>query len=442
MHIKSLFIIIVVLVLNGCLSSPGLVNLKQEDLIGHGVLTGIFVSNGWVADTGDVEIDGVKYKDAIKDGKILVKLPPGKYTLEKVSFHNYALMGYSTINRDFEIKSGHVTNLGRSFAYYKKASDKQYRLFFIKNTEETREWLKNNQAEIYPRIAKQELVYPEGNYISGNDLNNLRKMVAFSEIEKSKDRSIKIVSGQLGTLGRVVRNKSNQITDIWIIPTNTLNNIEFCSENRTRFACLIPDSSSLDLVSGLNYGRTKVDREKAPINSKNVKVVLYGDNVITLIDETINLYTSKDNGRTFVQDSRFKLSKPLEHFNHLEIHKYDSGFYLTVFSHNSEDRRMLYAPNRKSSGLDSIPLPDNNNPRDLYEANNHLLMGPYPGAMSSEVYIKKLDSHVWSTVTIPSGSCYKLFVVNAQKDHLKVKCGTGKSTYYLSLDGGLNWKSI
>lgn len=452
--VRNIGLLMLIISLLGCSIGMKKVELKPSDLEGKGLLVARINSSNfskkfsYVSFGGDVYLNDKKYSKALYYHYLVMPLDPGQYNFEKIGDitglsmpGTYMMKSYSNlpINRTFTIKPGRITNLGYIVAHYTNVSEERYKIYTIDNSKHMAAYLRKEQAAAYNSLHNKSILLATGKYLSSSDLIVLRKNIALQSANRVEFKDKQIVSGALGVVARIYRNTNNQISRVTLIETETFDAVDYCSENKFQYACIISEGENIQMLIGRFNGKPRF--KSLPKGVEKAKLHVFGKHNILIIDDSFNLYVSKDNGKSFSVNSSFKLPEPEAYMNYAKIYRGKKGFYIEA---RKENGRLIYKSHDNNVNFKLLSIPKGIKPDDIYETKKGIVMGPIPGiAISSEVYYLSNGSNVWSEVKIPSTLCMYIDILNYNTGKLKMECGGQYAKHhYLSKDGGVTWSKL
>lgn len=398
----------------------------------------------------NAKINGQLHKNAVRGGKIMVQLPPGDYQLESISKSSEStgslglgveLTTYSRvahpIKAAFSIKQGQVTNLGAIVVAYEDEG-RVLKSQFVDNSKDARTLLKRQYPKLYQSLSRERFALADEHYLSDAELFDLRKQMVLA-LPKSRLGGA-YATADLGTIAKLGRNRKGELLGVDIIETGTLNNIWNCATFNHRFACVIDAEQGRLLIQ---EGRELVERTINPLASI-VRLFLADQSTVVLVTEKMHILTSTNNAKSWHTYSDFVWDKPLKPNTFLPpayLRSYDLRFNLGRKGYYLYPRRgdkALFYWSYGSTQPTKIPFPEKEDElQGLVETAKGLYTKPALTLLANgTAHFLANGSNQWREISIPSGSCSDLKVLDYERDKIAARC----SVIMISSDSAKTWR--
>lgn len=457
-YLRLITFLSALMALAACVSTD--YKVKAEDMQTKGLLIGTLVkkdssfkeSNSQLSVYGiaNAKINGQVHENAVRGGKIMLQLPPGDYQLEGISNTSSSTgsigMGVTLttlssvdhpIKARFSIKQGQVTNLGAIVVAYED-DGRMLKAFFVDDSREAQEALSSEHPKIYQSLSNSQFALADEKYLSDAELTDLRKqmVLALPDSQLVADYA----HTNLGTIGKLVKNRKGEVVSVEIIETGTLKNIWNCAVLNHRFGCVV-DAKKGRLV--ITEGKDIVERTIKP-EDIIVKIYLVGKNTVGLVTEKMHILTSIDNAKswhTYTDSAWTKPLKPNAFLPPRYLRSYEIGLSLGrdryyLYS-QKEDKTLLYW-NYGSTKATRIFFPGQESKfSGLIETAKGLYTDPALTLFGDgTLYFSPHDSTQWRASSIPSGACRELKVLDYDQDKIAALC----SAIMISSDSAQSWR--
>lgn len=472
--------------LGGCANMA--VSVKVPDTIGqNGVLVGQ-LGAGAIAERNELQPKiskgtekPVLYQDAVKNNIVTMPLEPGDYTLERVQYSynmgNSTVTQWFPLNLKFRIKAGEVTNLGLLAMVPNPLDKERFGVRVLDNSADMEQHLQKNYVSLYQSLSDKTVhTVTDGmpdkySAVVGMDkLDEVRRQLVLSELAPGKSgdkfmRDLKqgrfnmhyktptsenYVMTALGSMGKIERDAGGKITDVKILPTNTLEDLDKCTANGERALCLLEQTKAKGVFSSgaaktkkyLLAQGDKIEAGQVDVDVFEKSIWLPGKNQITYADEYMNIFTSLDNGHTWSSYKDAAQKQPIEYGSGSEKISYvegKDGYYIYSRNLNVPDRRIVYSPFGKTD-FSHLAFPGTSDAlSQLYETDAGLYASSINSGFTTTIvlFFKPAGSQAWQkTGEVPKGCTLQLPRWSAGIN-LKALCNGKEMT--ASADAGRSW---
>ena len=434
------------------------------------------------------EINGTTYERALRNGFLVLTLPPGEYHLTNLNFattgpgitswlSNLSQSSWTTYPLDikFSIERGRATYLGKLYLYAPKRRSNKYAVVAVDNAQGMVDYLKSKHAQVYASLSSPEFLLGPQEYLDAAQLTTLRRMIAARKVHdmsellvsagatRSNDwqaraiagselmelawegdmtRTVQHVGGQLGALARVGTSASGKM-DLFPIESGTLAGLDWCTFDQDRGVCPLPEPNYL-LVRG-----STVTHQPWPTGSaKPALLRVFGRNGIVAVDRNGLVWISLDDGATWKSHSWLALKEPMrvneydttEPYSPVGFRRGKQGFYLYSRT-DLKQESLLYVP-YAGDGVRHIGLPsDARRVRGVIEAPGRgLLVAAHRSSLfgNDVVYFMAAGGQTWIKREIPAEFCPH-FLPEQSGASLRVVCTQGQ---FRSVDLGETWSRL
>ncbi len=434
------------------------------------------------------EINGTTYARALRDGFLVLTLPPGEYRMTNLnhgtsvasftswlgSFSQTATTAYP-LDIKFTIERGRATYLGKLYLYAPKRSNGKYAVVAVDDSKSMIAYLQEKHAELYASLISPELLAGPQEYLDGSQLATMRKAIAARKVRdmsallvsagasKSDDwqaraiasrelmelawegdmtRSVQHVGGQLGTLARLVPSVGGKM-DLTPVESGTLAGLDWCTFDQERGICPLPDSSYL-----LVRGSAVIQKPWPAGGAKPALLRVFGRNGIVAVDQTGRVWISLDDGSTWKSHTWLALKEPMrvneydtsEPYSPVGFRRGKQGFYL--YSRADLKQAALLYVSYAGDGVRPIDLPaDARRVRGVIESPGRgLLVAAHPSGLAANemVYFMPLGEQTWVKREIPAQFCPH-FLPEQSGASLRLVCSQGQ---FRSVDLGKTWNKL
>jgi hypothetical protein len=423
-------------------------DVKPEVLSDHGLLVGVIaarsMSNTAVEQLGfslaAVDIDGVRYTDAVQGNYLVLPLKPGDYTLQ--SLHIYRSLDDRTGTRyplayKFQIVKGQATNLGAMALVRQEGKDKEGRYWKVRvdNTDDMAAYLQRQHPQVAANLRPAKPVLAgEAKYADGKMIELVRRDIARHSWIFSEDPTLaQYVGDELGTIVKLLRNSQGKIAAFDVLDSGTTTAMLSCSGHDQRFVCSSAEPA-LYFVEG-----TSVKRRPLPFQAKHVWVHTFAPRGLVLVDERMTVYSSRDDGATWSKYVWYPRKEPLHHLASIKFANGKNGYYAySTFTADPLAPQIIYYDHARGT-YRAIDTPKTNAFQRLIETPQGLLLGPHNFERKdtrATLYFQSAGRSDWQARTLPGNRCGLLHRADERMSKLNVFCD-GK--LYESVDAGNAW---
>jgi hypothetical protein len=434
------------------------------------------------------EINGTTYERALRNGFLVLTLPPGEYRMTNLnhgtstasftswlgSFSQSATTAYP-LDIKFTIERGRATYLGKLYLYAPKRQSNNYAVVAVDDAKGMVDYLKAKYPQLYASLSSPELLPGPQEYVDPAQLTMLRKAIASRKVRdmsallvsagatKSDDwqaraiasrelmelawegdmtRTVQHVGGQLGALARLTPNPSGKV-DLVPVDSGTLTGLDWCTFDQDRGICPLPESNFL-----LVRGSTAAQKPWPAGSAKPALLRVFGRSGIVAVDQNGLVWISLDDGATWKSHSWLALKEPMrvneydtsEPYSPVGFRRGKHGFYL--YSRIDLKQESLLYVAYAGDGVRRIDLPAGaRRVRGVIESPGQgLLVAAHPsGLLTNEmVYFMPASRQSWLKREIPAEFCPH-FLPEQSGASLRLVCSQGQ---FRSVDLGKTWNKL
>ena len=455
------------ILLTGCATK----SFPTPEVIGSdGLAIGQVLTVDYLRGVNTPVINGKPYTEALSQGYFLIALKPGQYSLDSFvgsAFDSHvANTTYSTnytypINRKFTIEAGKATNLGLFLIQSRNtgtdANSNKYSIFLADNSREMTTFLRETKPKLYDSLTQKQLLLTPGHYFNRAQITSLRSYIASRKINsadwKREFGNNAYVTGPAGTMAHVIRDSAGAITKFQVLETNTLADLSACTSTPRHIACLISTTEYITVKDD------KVALHNLPSGVVGNSLLAFSDTGLTVVDLSMNIYTSFDNGSTWKKSGIATLPLPIESKYKIADPKHEFSFYTTPNGHyistqgtslyfgyaKPVENHLVYMDYRTST-YHQILLPEPvKKYHQSYKANAGLYFLPEIVLFSpTQIYFLPKDKDTFEVRTLPQPGCDAPDFPDISGNWLQLKCRdrSGPQQFWESKNGGLKWSQI
>ncbi len=435
------------------------------------------------------QINGTTYERALRDGFLVLTLPPGEYQLTDLNggttgpsiagwlsaFSQTSVTAAYPLDITFRVARGRATYLGKLYLYAPRPDSKEFAVVTVDDAKGMADYLKANHAALYASLSSPALLPAPQEYAEAAQLAKLRKILATRKVremsallvgagstrsddwqaqaiarsellelawEGDMTRTVEHVGGQLGTLARVGPGASGKL-ELAPIESGTLASLDWCTFDRNRGVCPLPGSSYL-----LVRGSTATHKAWPAGGAKPALMRVFGSNGIVAVDQNARIWISLDDGATWKSHAWLALERPMrvneydssEPYSPVGFRRGKQGFYLYSRA-DLKSESLLYVPYAGES-VRRIELPsDARRVRGVVESPGQglLVAAHSSGLVASEmVFYLAGGAQTWVKHRIPAELCPN-FLPEQSGASLRVVCAQGQ---FRSVDLGKTWNRL
>src|SRR5262245_3921644 len=455
-----ILLVLTVLVAGACATTPQQQQLRAVErqtkasevtpdvLSEHGLLVGVIaaksVSNSAIEQIGfslaAVDIDGVRYNNAVRENYLVLALKPGDYTLE--ALHIYRNLDDRSGTRyplgyKFQIVKGQATNLGAMALVRQEGKDKEGRYWKVRidNTEDMTAHLQR----YYPQVAanlrpSKPVLAPDGKYADSKMIEAVRRDIGRQAWIFSEDPFLVQYAGdELGTIVKLLRTTQGKVAALDVLDTGTTAAMHSCSGHDQRFVCSSAEPALYFVEGG------SVKKRPLPFPAKHVWVHTFAPRGLVLVDEHMTVYSSRDDGATWSKYVWHPRKEPLHPIASIKFANGRNGYYVySTFSADPLAPQIIYYDNDRGT-YRAIDIPKSNSWHRLIETSQGLLLGPHNFDRKdtrATLYFQAAGRTDWQPRPLPGNRCVLLARAEERTGKLSVFCD---SKFYESTDGGSAW---
>jgi hypothetical protein len=432
---------------------PGERNVKAPEvrpdvLSDHGLLVAVVAGKG-VANTtfeqlgfslAAVEIDNIRYNDAVQGNYLVLPLKPGDYTLQ--ALHVYRSLDDRAGTRyplgfKFQIVKGQATNLGAIALVRQQAKEKEGYFWKVRidNTDDMAAYLHKQYPQVATNLRPAKPVLAgEAKYADSKLIETVRRDLARQAWLSSDDPNlVQYVGDEVGTIVRLLRNTQGKVAAFDVLDSGTTAAMLSCSGHDQRFVCSSAEPA-LYFVEGGN-----VKKRPLPLPVKHVWVHTFPPRGLVLVDERMNVYSSRDDGATWSKYVWYSRKEPLHHLASIKFANGKNGYYVySTFTADPLAPQVIYYDHARAT-YRAIDIPKTNAWHRLIETPQGLLLGPHNLERKdtrSTVYFQPAGRSDWQARALPGNRCVLLHRADERNGKLNVYCD---SKLYESVDAGNAW---
>jgi hypothetical protein len=346
-----------------------------------------------------------------------------------------------SVGKDFEIKPGHVTNLGRLLLVMDSKNMGRYLIISIDNTKQIMKHLMANRPDIYGSLAPEKFI-TSGKFIDKETLITLRNQFAAAALKTQlgitkRTANNYIVHGGLGTMMDVGFDvKQKKVKHKTILETNTYDSINNCRSKVAVTAC-ITESNAQQIV--YVYDGKSLTKSSMPVGIHYSKIYVEEDKGVIFISDDLSIMRSKDLGNTWHHNDDFRVKIDLP--TTLKTTTVDDGVYIYT---NKSSRVLYYSV--PTGEFSSLPNADNiETVSEVLPTSKGIYLMPDNSTFTdSKLLLLSPDSDNWKVRDIDTNGCHKIKALDNNKgEHLEIECISGlKKRMLESKDAGMTWIEI
>jgi hypothetical protein len=435
------------------------------------------------------QINGITYERALRDGFLVLTLPPGEYRLTNLNggttgpsiagwlnaFSQTSAASAYPLDIKFSIERGRATYLGKLYLYAPRPDSKEFAVVSGDDTKGMVDYLKANHAALYASLSSPALLAGSQEQADAAQLAKLRKILVTRKVremstllvgsgstrsddwqaqaisrsellelawEGDMTRSFEHVGGQFGALARVSSNAGGKL-ELSPIESGTLADLDWCTFDRDRGVCPLPGSGYL-----LVRGSTATHKAWPAGSAKPALLRVFGSNGIVAVDQSARVWISLDDGATWKSHAWLALDKPMrvndydasEPYSPIGFRRGKQGFYLYSRA-DLKPESLLYVP-YAGEGVRHIALPsDARRVRGVVESPGRgLLVAAHSSGLAANEMMFYLagGAQAWVKHKIPAEFCPH-FLPDQSGTSLRVVCRQGQ---FRSVDLGKTWNRL
>lgn len=464
---KVILCVLYSILLTACQSS---ITIIPDSVSGNGLVVADVAGYGLDELTGaDPVINGKTYIGGIRNGKLLLELSPGEYTLEHLNAVLDFVGGYRSytttyinypVKRKFRVEAGKATNLGT--LYYYNAPIQQYNYvlqnnrnatgftlestnqhFLLQNLDNSssmRSYLRDNRPDLYKSLQGNKIRLEQGDYLR-KDISTVQNAAASYSLSKKfirKEKIGKYVGGAAGSIGLVGYSNGYPVIT-GVIKTDEVMDFSQCNGHFDRLICMLSRREYLSVFNN------KVSRHKVPGNVE-MNSAYITDRATILVDDYFNIYTKLHSGKKWYRYTKAKTQHAVpkdsyapDAINAFRFSPELNGFYIYAYKQDASEFPVIFTDYRSFS-MKKVDVPKsieniiaiNDTERGTYAGLTDTLMS------NSELFFKPVNAQAWKRLEIPSESCKDIRFMDEAGLKMEVTC-TAKKLKYMSLDGGNTW---
>ena len=186
-----------------------------------------------------------------------------------------------------------------------------------------------------------------------------------------------------------------------------------------------------------------------PAKTEKQILFLYGRKSVVILDEFYNLYVSRDGGKTFKENSKFKLkdaitgSYGIVYSDFAKFYRGKKGFYIID---KEDEARILFHEYKDTGKFVAFPKLDEEIRGRIYETAQGVVLFDVGYANATEVFHMLNGSKKWTKSIIPKNLCRNIKLTDYKKGKFHVECApghlSGGAEDYESYDSGATWKKL
>jgi hypothetical protein len=385
-----------------------------------------------------VQIDNVYYSNAVRNNYLVLPLKPGEYTLNSLYVYRDSEDRTETrypLGYKFRVVSHQATNLGLIALAPVADQEKRYLKVLVDNNADMTAYLRAR----YPKLAAElrptaPVLTGDTKFADANLLEALRGDIARSAWHYTEDPNIAhYVGGEAGTIAKLLRNTQGKVAAIDVLDTRTTTAMLSCSGHDQRFVCSSAEPALYFVEDD------KVEKRALPVPAKHVWVHTFAPRGLVLVDESMNVYSSTDNGATWLKYVWFQRKEPLHPFARVRFANGRNGYYVyATFAVDPLAPEVIYSEFARTA-YRKVDIPKMKNWQRLIETSEGILVGPQNTDSKSDnatLYFRPSRQTEWQARPLPGPRCFGLQRENESTEALRVFCN---SKFYASTDGGRTW---
>lgn len=415
-------------------------------------------------------VNGTRYDYAIRDGILVLPLPPGDYTLDALSSVSEGTAMPTAvglmipisrtsypIQRRFTIQHGRATYLGQAFISPEDPQETRFRTVWIDNSREAVDYLRALHPRLFASLSSPDFLVAQGNYLPISQLTELRRRVVANQQIKLKTaisffdqraglpefmfrdtlrmwegyvvRKPTYIAGNIGTLAYLRPDSADG--NYSLLDTRSSADLRHCGFDGHRAVCRLSDSAYLVAQGGVITHRILPGTIRAntmrPFGSSGILVVDHSGGIhVTSDGSNWRHYSGLANGSSYASGSR----------GDFIFRKGPSGVYALHRPHWDSPTGLVLC---NEHSCDPIVLPsDIKRIHGVFEGKRGLLIGPVSTGMfaKASMYMRRNPGAVWEKIPLSKDDCSELIAGDEQGSVLQLGCFGALR----SVDGGLTWQ--
>jgi hypothetical protein len=397
-----------------------------------------------------------KYVGGLRGSTMIIPLRPGEYTLralDETTGSNSVSTPYSTIStryyrlypvdKKFTIESGRATNIGMIVFESNTKLPAPISPVYVDNSEELKTYLLDRHPKMFASLKSQDFIRDVDGPLPRKDLQKLRAQLvarrAASKEWQTEHATDEIVTSAIGAIARVHRDKRGVLKLDKLYDPGTVTDLSRCGISGRRAACVLAPDTFLLLNNDV------IAKPKAPPGVNINSATVFGKSGILLVDDHMRIHTSRDNGATWTAFEGVVKEEPVERrsydpidMNSFGIHLGKAGYYVFERHADADEAPLIYG-DYESGKHRVIRFPDTvENVTVIKEIKTGLFVGP-ANTLFADDSMHFLDAKTgqWSMIEIPTSSCSEMVVVDAEGNHIEVRCGA--DDVRVTPDRGKTW---
>lgn len=458
---RNIAVILSLLACGGCAAPIVMV----PDAIGsRGLLLGeVCRLDGEPVPYGDPFIDkgdtGKQYLGGMRQEYLTVPLAPGQYSIRHLNEMVYSSNIYSRYNIypirvGVDIVAGQATSIGLLLLDPKPQgplpagtaasgySSTPYRVVALDNSTEMAMLLKDSRPQLFRSLRADQPMAASKAGSAPEMIAQARRTIISNRFEQQLRQGrapTEYVTGCAGTVGRMTVGSNGQAA-FKTLETRTLANLSSCNAANERLACLISREKYISVIGD------RVTHEQLPagVNANSLHAV--SNDRLVLVDDSMNVYSSTDNGASWSKYSGAAFAEPLgrdfraDPKHRFGVHVGAKNFYIFGREMNEDHTRVLRGDYRTGE-LVNLNIPKASYLSSIRETQAGLFVAPtWTFFAKGKVQFLASGSNAWQQIQTPSAGCYDLAFADDSGLNLQLLCET--DTVWSSKDSGASWQRM
>jgi hypothetical protein len=456
--------ILVVLALLACAGCAAPMVIVPDAIGSRGLLVGeVCRIDGEAVPYADPFIDkgdtGKQYLFGMRQEYLTVPLAPGQYSIRHLNEMVYSSNIYTRYNIypigvGADIVAGQATSIGLLLLDPKPPaalpagtatagySSPRYRVVALDNSTEMAMLLRDSRPQLFQSLRADQPMAASKASASSESIAQARKTIISNRFERDLRQGrapSEYVTGCAGTVGRMTVGHNGQAA-FKTLETHTLANLSACNAAGERLVCLISRDKYVSVTGD------RVTQEQLPTGMNANSLHAVSNDRLVLIDDSMNVYSSSDNGATWSKSTgaafaeplgRDSLADPKQRFG---VHLGAQSFYLFGREMDEAHTRVLRGDYRTGE-LVNLNVPKAEYLSSIRETQAGLFVAPrWAFFAKAKMQFLPSGSNAWRQIETPSSSCHDLAFADDSGANVQVLCED--DNVWNSKDGGASWQRM
>ncbi len=438
----SLFLFLVT-ALSACVAtSPP---LSPQTLQTHSLVVGRIAAVDWHGHaevppaTADLRIDGIVYRDAVRNGHFAVALTPGTHKLQAIVSDRRGLVQTRSLDKTLEVAVGSNVDAGLLLLWFgRDPRGNGYHILPIDNRKEMTAYVRRTYPQLSAAMGRRNLVLARYRFLSRKEVLLLREEIVKRIV--LYDRTMwPLVAGAVGTVARLQSGHDGKPASIQLFDSRTLTDFRHCERTPGHLDCLMVEGDGRSRLLDFD-GRRIVYRGLAP-GFVPRRVFRSRQDTLYVVDAHLRILSLSSGRRRWQRYEGAAREVPLPPSETVYFRQTPAGLYI-----NSSGRDGTIVFRDPASGRYShIGNPG----RGVYMWNivdvpGGILVGGTRGGWHKryEVYFRSPTGMEWERRGIPARACSNRLIPVTRDDvtpAIGIRCD---GRLYLTTDQGRNWRQV